>query len=130
MKKGIIYILVFLLLAFACSAKAAHMKLLAVSEDGSGFEGSVADLYLEIKRGTGRVFIDTFPLTKVDTQISTRFAKEIACDYLDRDCSHYDFIYTIRSGSAISTGWSAARVSAACIPACTLCWRMAWSTWK
>jgi len=32
-------------------------------------EGAIADLYLEIKQGSGRVFLDTFPLTKVDTSI-------------------------------------------------------------
>ncbi|PIN68716.1 hypothetical protein COV93_08350 [Candidatus Woesearchaeota archaeon CG11_big_fil_rev_8_21_14_0_20_43_8] len=107
MMKKIAVLLLILLFAVSCNAKMAHMKLLAVSEDPDGFKGSLADLYLEIKPGSGRVFIDTFPLTKVDTQISTRFAKEIACDYLDKDCSKMDFIYTIRSGSSIIGGPSA-----------------------
>ena len=83
------------------------MKLLAVKETDNGYEGAVADLYLEIKEGSGRVFPDTFPLTKVDTQISTRFAKDIACSYLNKDCSGYDFIYTIMADSPIIAGPSA-----------------------
>src|SRR3989338_4268686 len=77
------------------SAESGHMKLLAVSETTDGYTGGIADLYLEIKPGSGRVFLETFPLTKVDTQISTRLAKEVACDFADIDCSKYDFFYTI-----------------------------------
>ena len=89
------------------SAKTNHMKLLAVKETKDGYEGSTADLYLELKPGSGRVFLDTYPLTKLDTQMSTRFAKEIACDFLDVDCDNYDFIYTIQADSAIIGGPSA-----------------------
>lgn len=90
-----------------------HMKLLAVNEggkdDGNGIvqQGSIADLYLEIKPGLGSVYIDTFPLTKMDTQLSTRFAKEIACKFLNKDCKKYDFFYTIKADSSIIGGPSA-----------------------
>ena len=88
-------------------AKQGHMKLLAVKETENGIEGGIADLYLEIKQGTGRVFLETFPLTKTDTQMSTRFAKAIACDLLDKDCDDVDFFYTITADSAIIAGPSA-----------------------
>ncbi|MBI2548815.1 hypothetical protein HYW21_05690 [Candidatus Woesearchaeota archaeon] len=84
-----------------------HMKLLAVTELGDTFQGSPADVYLEIQPGNGRIFIDTFPLTKLDTQISTRFAKEIACRTAEVDCSTKDFFYTIRAESGIIGGASA-----------------------
>lgn len=84
-----------------------HMVLLAVSEKDGKEIGNTADLYLEIREGTGRSFIDTFPLTKFDTQISVRFAKEIACSLIEHDCSEYDFFYTIRSDSVIIGGPSA-----------------------
>ncbi len=89
------------------SAVNGHMKLLAVSKSGDSFEGSTADLYLSIKRGNGRVFIDSFPLTKLDTQMSTRFAKEIACDYLNIDCSNLDFFYVISGKASLIGGPSA-----------------------
>jgi len=107
--RGLILVLFIALLVVPTisAAKQGHLKLLAVKETKDGYEGAIADLYLEIKEGSGRVFLDTFPLTKIDTQISTRFAKDIACSYLDRDCSRYDFIYTIRADSPIIAGPSA-----------------------
>ncbi|MBT3297875.1 hypothetical protein HN385_03050 [archaeon] len=85
-----------------------HVNLLAVQEiNNMTYVGSTADLYLEVRDGTGRVFLDTSPLTKIDTQISTRYAKDIACDYFDLDCDQYDFIYTIRAKSSIIGGPSA-----------------------
>ncbi len=99
--------LVILLVLPMVNATQGHLKLLAVSESEAGYKGSIADLYAELKEGNGRVFIDTFPVTKSDTQISTRFAKEIVCDFLDMDCSSIDFIYTIKADSAIIGGPSA-----------------------
>lgn len=90
-----------------------HLKLLAVQEDGEGYQGSDADLYLELKEGSGRVFLETFPLTKLDTQISTRFAKEIACSHFKLPCENYDFIYTIKAKSTIIGGPSAGAALAA-----------------
>ncbi|MCM2325314.1 MAG: hypothetical protein NDI94_02535 [Candidatus Woesearchaeota archaeon] len=107
MKK--LYLFIFILLILPLSfAKSGSLKLLAVTDpDGANPRGSFADLYLEIKPGSGRVFMDSFPLSKIDTQISTRFAKEVACNFLEKDCSKYDFFYTIRSSSAIVGGPSA-----------------------
>lgn len=107
MKKAILFLMVLLIIP-AGLAKEGHMKLMAVSENADGdMEGSMADLYLDIREGDGGVFIDTYPITKLDTQISTRFAKEIACDFLDINCNKYDFIYTIRGESSIIGGPSA-----------------------
>ena len=108
MKKIIILMLALMLFLLPnAAAKQGHMRLLAVTETSNGDVGGIADLYLEIKPGVGRVFLETFPLTKVDTQISTRFAKEIACDFLDADCGKYDFFYTITADSPIIGGPSA-----------------------
>ena len=89
------FVLLLLLLpvVLASPYDTRHLTILAVSEDG--VTGSTADLYLELRDGSGRVFLDTKPLTKIDTQVSTRYARDIACDYYDLDCSKYDFIYTI-----------------------------------
>jgi len=109
--KGVFFslrlILIFLFITPVCYASVGRMPLLAVSETDEGYEGSPADLYLEIKPGTGRVFIETYPLTKLDTQISTRFAREIACKYADANCDNYDFFYTIMADSSIVGGPSA-----------------------
>ena len=91
-------ILILILVSPLVYSQEHHMTLLAVKDTENGFEGSTADLFLEIQEGRGRVFLDTYPLTKLDTQMSTRFAKEIACSQSNIDCSKYDFIYTIKSG--------------------------------
>src|SRR5512133_756967 len=106
MKKELIFFMLFIVISSA-SAKSGSMKLLAVSGEEASQTGSTADLLLEVKDGTGRVFIDSFPLSKIDTQISARFAKEVACNFLEADCSKYDFFYTIRANSAIIGGPSA-----------------------
>ncbi len=92
--------------------KKGHVKLLAVSESDSGLKGSTADLYLEIRPGNNRVFIETIPLTRFDTQVSMRFAKETVCDFFNIDCGRYDFSYTIKAGSNIIGGPSAGAASA------------------
>ncbi|MBI2650946.1 hypothetical protein HYX01_00560 [Candidatus Woesearchaeota archaeon] len=107
MKKFVFLIIGLLLLIPIVYAKQGHMKLLAVAETEEGYKGGIAELYLEVKQGSGRVFLETFPLTKVDTQVSTRFAKEIACDFADADCDKYDFFYTITADSSIIAGPSA-----------------------
>jgi len=90
------------------SGTSGHMALLTVSESENSTEyGGVADLYLVVKPGTGRIFIDSFPLSKIDTQITIRFASEMACDLLEKDCSNYDFFYTITANSALVGGPSA-----------------------
>ncbi len=87
--------------------KEGHIVLLAVAENGQESKGSIADLSLEIRDGSGKVYLDTFPLSKIDTQLSTRFARDYACNYLEIDCMKLDFFYTIRSDSLIIGGPSA-----------------------
>ncbi len=111
-------LLLFALLSIVPSAlsqpqETYHLKLLAVQENSNGYTGSGADLFLELKEGSGRVFLETQPLTKMDTQFSTRFAKEIACAQYDLPCEQYDFIYTIRAESNIIGGPSAGAAIAA-----------------
>ncbi|HLC74269.1 MAG TPA: S16 family serine protease [Candidatus Nanoarchaeia archaeon] len=117
MKSVIVFLLFTLVIilspSIVASAEPFHMTLLAAQELNSTLIGSTADLYLEVQPGRGRVFLETFPLTKVDTQISTRFAKEIACHYFDLSCSSLDFIYTIQSDSVIIGGPSAGAALAA-----------------
>lgn len=107
MKKRISFLFLFLILCAlpSSSQKIGHITLLAVSEATQ--IGSTADLYLRVQKGSGGVYIDTFPLTKLDTQLSTRFAQQIACDFLEKDCSKFDFFYTIRSDATIIGGPSA-----------------------
>src|SRR3989344_3326742 len=97
-----------------------HLKLLAVQEVGDHLEGSNAELFLELKEGSGRVFLETLPLTKIDTQISTRFAKDIACKHFKLNCQKYDYIFTIKADSNIIGGPSAGAAIAALTTIATL----------
>ena len=109
MKKHLLIILILLISLIAIPgvfAKTGNIKLLAVYT-GKDMGGSVADLKLELKPGTGRVFIETIPLAQIDTQMSTRFAKETACKFSSKDCNKYDFFYTIKSEASIIGGPSA-----------------------
>jgi len=101
-------LLVILVLVPAVTAQAANITLLTVSElDNGTFIGGTAQLFLEAKPGAGAIFIDSYPLTKLDTQISTRLANQIACDIVEVDCSNYDFFYTINANAPIVGGPSA-----------------------
>ena len=117
MKKSWLFLALLLVLATSVSAqtqKQYTLKLLAVQESANGtLSGSGADLFLELKEGSGRVFLDTYPIPKMDTQISTRFAKEIACHQYNLPCHKYDFIYTIKAQSSIIGGPSAGAAIAA-----------------
>ena len=109
--RWLVLLLLLLPLVTASPYDIRHLNILAVSDGGD--LGAVADLYLELRDGSGRVFLDTQPLTKIDTQVSTRYARDIACDYYDLDCDRYDFIYTIRADSSIIGGPSAGGAIAA-----------------
>jgi uncharacterized protein len=86
----------------------SHSKLIGIRQfDNGSFGGVVADLTVEIRPGSGHVYLDTIPLTKVDTQASARLAKEVACEVLELDCSKLDFLYTMRSPFVILGGPSA-----------------------
>jgi len=123
MKHAVFIVMSIILLIFSTATFAQtttkEIKILAVSEGPDGtLSGSVASLKLELVPGTGRIFIETYPLTKIDTQISARIAKEIACKFVDADCRKHDFIYTIRSGGPTIGGPSAgAAISAITIAA-------------
>lgn len=105
----LLFIIILTVVDVSAYKSSGKIGLLTVSESANGTlqKGGTADLYLAIKPGTGRIFIDSFPLSKLDTQITMRFASEMACDFLNMDCSGYDFFYTIRAGSAIVGGPSA-----------------------
>ena len=109
--RWLVLLLLLLPLVTASPYDIRHLNILAVNEGGE--TGSIANLYLELRDGSGRVFLDTQPLTKIDTQVSTRYARDVACDYYDLDCDRYDFIYTIRAQSSIIGGPSAGGAIAA-----------------
>lgn len=110
------WVLLFLLLSVCVTAedvvRSGSITLLALMESSSNKSGTVATLSLELRPGSERVFLETFPMTKVTTQASLRFAQQIACKSVDVDCSQFDFLYTIKSLPGIVGGPSAGGAAA------------------
>lgn len=121
-KKQIILLFVIALFLISLPEASAVKRngktaLLAVSDTTKGVEGALAELELELIDGIGRVFLETYPLTKADTQISMRFAKQVACNVFNLNCDRYDFIFTIRAPTGIIGGPSAGAAAAVLIVA-------------
>ncbi len=98
--KRVIFLLIFILTAFSLED---WVYIVGVN----GNRGILAKLHLKIINGSGNVYVDTFPLTKVDTQASAMIAKDVACEILNVNCSKYDFLYRIEGSGEIVGGPSA-----------------------
>lgn len=93
--------------------KPRSITLLSVSElENGSYVGGIASLSLQINPGTGAIFLESYPLAKIDTQVATRLAQEVACSYTQVDCQAYDFFYTIRADAPIIGGPSAGAATA------------------
>jgi len=107
----IVYLFIALFLCVGALAQDAiysdEIVLLALKESGDNKSGTVAKLRLDVIPGEERVFLETYPLTKVSTQASLRFAQQVACKELDVDCSKYDFLFSIEALPGIIGGPSA-----------------------
>jgi len=114
MKKLLLLTLILAtLLPGVAAVRSDSIELLTVAETNESNQiGGTATMNLQISPGSGDVFIDSFPLTQLDTQISTRFAKEVACEHTNRDCDEVNFYYTIRASSSVVGGPSAGAAAA------------------
>ncbi len=103
--KIIVLLSIFVLfISPSLALKDTTVHLPAVKDTKYGYEGALATLTVDVKKGNGHVYVDTWPLTKIDTQASARMGKQVACDLLSLDCSNYNFYYTIRSDARIVGG--------------------------
>jgi len=118
MRKYLLLVSLFLFnvaLASQCST-----TLVGVMESGDGFEGVLANLTVSVAPGSGNVWVDTMPLTKIETQVSARLAREVACELLNIDCSKLDFFYVMRSDHVMVGGPSAGAPMTVCTMAVLL----------
>lgn len=85
------------------------IPLLAVNEleNGETRGGSLINLTLTTKPGTGQIFIDLSNVKEIDTQISIINSQEIACNLFELKCSNYDFYYNFEGESFVLKGPSA-----------------------
>ncbi len=89
-------------------SKVYAINALAVSSPHTpDARGSTAKIYLWLKDGSGNVFIDTSPMSSIDLQAAIRYSNRLACEFLDEDCSKYDFFYRVDTDSFMVSGPSA-----------------------
>ena len=86
----------------------------AVASTEDGYVGVISTITVTIQNnGSGRVFVDTLPLTQVDMQGSARLAVKVASALVendennDIDPSKYDYFFVVRTSSPIIGGPSA-----------------------
>lgn len=86
----------------------------AVASTDEGYVGVISTITVTIQNnGSGRVFVDTLPLTEVDMQGSARLAVKVASAYVrnDENCnvdpSTYDYFFVVRTSSPVIGGPSA-----------------------
>ncbi|HOI18857.1 MAG TPA: hypothetical protein PLX15_03260 [Candidatus Woesearchaeota archaeon] len=104
----LIILIVTLLFSSNSNALEYSIPLMAVSDTSSNEQiGSIPMLSLELKKGTGRIFIDSFPFNRIDVQVSIRYARDMACKLSGHDCSQIDFFYIIHSDASVIGGPSA-----------------------
>ena len=104
MKRYVLLVMCLLLLPVVSAQ--SSIDILSVSE-GLNQSGSTATAHLITKPGSGSIYIDSYPLTRLDTQLSARTARMYACMLAGVDCSSLDFFYQIRAGTTIIGGPSA-----------------------
>ena len=92
----------------------------AVERTETGYRGVLARLETIVRPGSGHVFIDTFPLTEIDTQSSARIAKEAVKETLGIALEDVDVYFIIRSDSPIVGGPSAGAAMATSLLAALL----------
>ena len=86
----------------------------AVARTDDGYIGVISTITVTIQnKGSGRVFVDTLPLTQIDMQGSARLAVKVASSLIKNDdnCeinpSEYDFFFVVRTSAPIIGGPSA-----------------------
>jgi uncharacterized protein len=89
----------------------------AVSQTDTGYFGVISTITVTIQEnGSGRVFVDTLPLTDVDMQGSARLAVKVASTLVISDTRPHldprtcDFFFVVRTGSPMIGGPSAGAI--------------------
>jgi len=103
----------------------------AVSHTDGGYIGVTSTITVTIQNnGSGRVFVDTLPLTQIDMQGSARLAVKVASALVKNDdrCeinpSEYDFFFVIRTSAPIIGGPSAGAIMTTAVTSLLQNWTM------
>jgi len=85
----------------------------AVARTSEGLTGVVSVITVTVQNGTGcsgKVFVETSPLTQIDMQGSARLAVMVAGSLTGIDTSNYDFFFVVKTPAPIIGGPSAGGV--------------------
>jgi len=89
----------------------------AVARTDTGYVGVISTITVTVQNnGSGRVFVDTMPLTQVDMQGSARLAVKVASALVENDIncdvnpSKYDYFFVVRTSSPVIGGPSAGAI--------------------
>ncbi|KAA0008420.1 MAG: hypothetical protein FE034_00910, partial [Thermoplasmata archaeon] len=85
----------------------------AVARTSEGLTGVVSVITVTVQNGTGcsgKVFVETSPLTQIDMQGSARLAVMVAGSLTGIDTSNYDFFFVVKTPALIIGGPSAGGV--------------------
>jgi len=103
----------------------------AVGKTDTGYVGVISTITVTIQdNGSGRVFVDTLPLTQIDMQGSARLAVKVASTLVERDkncsidSSTYDYFFVVRTSAPIIGGPSAGGIMTAATIALLENWQM------
>jgi uncharacterized protein len=113
MKRFLISFTIFIILILSIvkpqiiEERHVRLYLPAIEKIDEKERGVLAILDIYVKKGNGHIFIDTMPLTEVDTQSSARIAREVVSSLLDIDPEEYDLFFVIKSNAPIVGGPSA-----------------------
>ena len=103
----------------------------AVANTNNGYVGVTSTITVTLQNnGSGRVFVDTLPLTQIDMQGSARLAVKVASALVKNDdnCqinpSEYDFFFVIRTSAPIIGGPSAGAIMTTAVASLLQNWSM------
>lgn len=99
-----------------------HVTIVAVSQlPNNSYVGVAADLYVRVVcPGQGHVYVETYPLSEIDLQASTRVAAIVASAVANKSFWSCDYFASIKSDSPIIGGPSASGVTAVAFAAALL----------
>ena len=103
----------------------------AVAETDDGYVGVISTITVTIQsNGSGRVFVDTLPLTQIDMQGSARLSVKVASALVKNDNScdinpdNYDYFFVVRTSSPIIGGPSAGGIMTTAVVSLLQNWSM------
>ncbi len=96
----------------------------AVAQTTAGYQGVISTITVTIQsNGSGRVFVDTLPLTQIDMQGSARLAVKVASSLVRMDPNItidpaiYDYFFVVRTEAPIIGGPSAGGIMTVAVTA-------------